>query len=224
MESWLVAKPIRKTPESEIQRLAIQDDFDIEHQGLLVSPLGVGSSLVFKTQLFLLFHPVLCHCECFKPGRRPSGLVVRKLFPIYQVSQLDLGADLKHEARFDTLNDLALDLVSNGVLQIQVEAKQERSPALFYSVCATLINLVELLWLWLWLRLRLWVVQRIKLFHVFVRHGLLTHDSLLVIKPSIKLSCSVTTPLSLEGMPRCMLCVFHRHARWIPGGGVSAIG
>ena len=57
--SVLVAKAIGKTPETEEQRMAIQDDFDINHQGLLVSPLGVGPSLVFKPQLFLLAHPGL---------------------------------------------------------------------------------------------------------------------------------------------------------------------
>ena len=58
-DSVFVAQPIRKTPEAEEQRMAIQDDFDINHLGLFVSPLGVGSMLVFKTQLFLLYHPVL---------------------------------------------------------------------------------------------------------------------------------------------------------------------
>ena len=144
-DSFLVAKPIRKTTKSDPQRLTIQDDFDIDHQGLLVGPLSVGSSLVFKTQLFLLFHPVLRRCKSFKPGRIPNGLVVRKLLPIGNVSQLDLGADFEHEARFDRLNDLALDLVSNGAFQIQVEAKQDRSPALFYGMFTTLIDLVELL-------------------------------------------------------------------------------
>ena len=56
-------------------------------------------------------------------------MVERKRLPICNVSQLNLGADLEHEARFDTLNDLALDLVSDGAFQIQVEAKQDRSPA-----------------------------------------------------------------------------------------------
>ena len=178
-DSVLVAKPIRKTAEPYEQRLAIQDDFHIEHQGLFVSPLGVGPSLVLETQLFLLFHLVVRRRECFEPGRRPNGLVERKLLPIYNVSQLDLGSDLEHEARFDTLNDLALHLVSDGAFQIQVKAKQSRSPALFYSVFATIKDLVELLWL------RLWVVQRIKLFHEFVRKSSLTHDALLFVKPSI---------------------------------------
>ena len=57
--SVLVAKPIEKTPEAEEQRMAIQDDFDINHLGLLVSPLGVGPSLVFKPQLFLPAYPGL---------------------------------------------------------------------------------------------------------------------------------------------------------------------
>ena len=144
-DSFLVVKPIRKTTKSDPQRLAIQDDFDIDHQGLLVGPLSVGSSLVFKMKLFLLFHPVLRRCECVKPRRIPNGLVVRKLLSIGNVSQLDLGADLEHEARFDTLNDLALDLVSDGAFQIQVEAKQDSSTALFYSMFPTLIDLVELL-------------------------------------------------------------------------------
>ena len=56
-DSFLIAKPLRKTPESEKQRLTIQDDFDIKHQGIFVSPLGVGSSLVFKTQLFPVVSP-----------------------------------------------------------------------------------------------------------------------------------------------------------------------
>ena len=85
-DSVLVAKPIRKTTKPETQRLTIQDDFDINHQGLFISPLGVWSSLLLKTQLFLLFHPVLRRCECFKPGRLPKGLVVRKLLFIYHVS------------------------------------------------------------------------------------------------------------------------------------------
>ena len=58
-DSVLVAKPIRKAPEPQEQRLTIQDDLDIEKQGLFVSPLGVGSALVLETQLFLLFHPVV---------------------------------------------------------------------------------------------------------------------------------------------------------------------
>ena len=42
-DSVLVAKPIRKTTKPETQRLTIQDDFDINHQGLFISPLGVWS-------------------------------------------------------------------------------------------------------------------------------------------------------------------------------------
>ena len=136
-----VAKPIRKAPKSESQRLAIQDDLDIEHQGLFVSPLGVGPSLMLKTQLFLVLHPVARCREGFKLGGRPNGLVVRKLLSIYHVSQLNLGADLEHEARFNMLNNLALDLVSNGAFQIQVETKQECSPTLFHSILNTLRNL-----------------------------------------------------------------------------------
>ena len=91
---FFVAKPIRKASETYKQRLAIQDDFGINHEGLFVSPLGVWSSLILKTQLFLLFHPVLRSCECFKPGRSSKGLVKRNLLTISNVSQLDCGADV----------------------------------------------------------------------------------------------------------------------------------
>ena len=200
--------------------MAIQDDFDIEHQGLFVSPLGVGSSLMFKTQLFLLFHPVLRSCECFKPGRIPNGLVVRKLLPIYHVSQLDLGADLEHEARFDMLHDLALDLFGDGAFQVQVEAKQDRSPALFYSMFATLIDLVELR------AEMLWVVQWIKLFHEFVRKSPLTYDLLLFVKPSIQLLPCVTTPLSPGALhePLPIYWVSPPCPGRIPGRRLSPIG
>ena len=90
---WFAAKPIEKAPEPDKQRLAIQDDFGIDHKGLFVSPLGVWSSLIFKTQLFLLFHPVLRSCKCFKPVRSPKGLVKRDLLTIGNVSQLDCSAD-----------------------------------------------------------------------------------------------------------------------------------
>ena len=189
-DSALVAKPIRKTPKAKIQRLAIQDDFDIEHLGLLVSPLGVGSSLVFKTQFFLLFHPVPRRCKCPKPGKRLKVLVVRKLFSIYHVSQLDLSADLEHEARFDALNDLALDLVSDKAFQIPVKAKQNRPPTLFYNVFAPIIDLVELL------AGMLWVVQGIKPFHKFVRKSLLPYDLLLFVKPSRQLLLCKPAPSS----------------------------
>ena len=42
------------------------------------------------------------------------------------------------------LHDLVLDLLSDGAFQIQVEAKQECSPALFHSTLNTLIDLLEL--------------------------------------------------------------------------------
>ena len=208
--SSLVAKPIRKAPKPQEQRLAIQNDLDIEHEGLFISPLGVGSSLVLEAQLFLLFHPVVRRSECFKPGRRPNGLVERKLLPIYRVSQLNLGADLERKARFDTLNDLALDLISDRAFQIQVEAKQECSPALLYSVFATLIDLVELL------AGMLWVVQGIELFHEFVRKSPLPDDSLLFIEPSILLVLSETTTLSPASPGNLHIYrgfVFHRHIR-----------
>ena len=41
-DAALVAKPIRKTSNAEVQRMAIQDDFAINQLGLLVRPLGVG--------------------------------------------------------------------------------------------------------------------------------------------------------------------------------------
>ena len=140
-DSVLAAKPIRKAPESQEQRLAIQDDLDIEHQGLFVNPLGVGPSLMLETQLFLMLHPVARCRKGFKPGGRPNGLVEGKLLPIYRVSQLNLGADLEHEARFNMFNDPALDLVSDRAFQIQVEPKQECSTTLFQSMLNTLRNL-----------------------------------------------------------------------------------
>ena len=74
------------------------------------------------------------------------------------------------------LHDPVLDLLGNGVFQIQVEAKQDCSPALFYSMSSTLIDLVEL---------PAGVVQWIELFHDFVRKCPLTYDSLLFVKPII---------------------------------------
>ena len=77
------------------------------------------------------------------------------------------------------LHDLVLDLFGNRAFQIQVEAKQDCSPALFFSMFATIKNLVELparLW---------WVVQWINLFHDFVRKSPLPDDSLLFIEPII---------------------------------------
>ena len=175
-DSVLVAKPIRKAPEPQEQRLVIQDDLDIEKQGLFVSPLGVGSALVLETQLFLLFHLVVRRREGFKPGRRPNGLVVRKLLSIYHVSQLNLGADLEHEARFNMLNNLVLDLLGDGAFQMQVETKQECSPALFHSMLNTLIDLVQL---------PTGFVQGVKLFHNLIRKAPRSYKALLFVEPLI---------------------------------------
>ena len=175
----LVAKPIGKATESDGQRLAIQNDFGVDHEGLFVNPLGVGPVLIFKTQLFLLFHPVLRSCKCFKPGRLTDGFVIRDLLTIGNVPQLSCAAKLQLESRFDMLHNLALNLFSNGVSQIQVEAKQDGSPTLFYSVFATTIDLVEL-------PINVGVVQGIKLFHDFVsRKSTRSYNSLLFVKPII---------------------------------------
>ena len=173
----LVAKPIRKTPEPQEQRLTIQDDFGIDHEGLFIRPLGVGSMLMLQPQLFLLFHPVFRSGKCFKPRRVADGLVIRDLLTISNVSQLDCAAEFQLESRFDMLHDLALNLFGNGAFQIQVEAKQECSPALFHSMLNTLIDLVEL---------PAGVVQRVKLFHDLVnRKSPPADNALLFVKPSI---------------------------------------
>ena len=54
-----VAKPIGKATQTYEQRLAIQDDFDIDHEGLFVSPLGVGSSLIFQDATLPVVSPSL---------------------------------------------------------------------------------------------------------------------------------------------------------------------
>ena len=41
-------------------------------------------------------------------------------------------------------HDFVLNLVSNGVFQIQVKAKQDCARSLFHSVFATIVDLVEL--------------------------------------------------------------------------------
>ena len=77
------------------------------------------------------------------------------------------------------LHDLVLDLFGNSAFQIQVEAKQDCSPALFSSMFATIKDLVKLparLW---------WVVQWVKLFHDFIRKAPRPYDSLLFVEPII---------------------------------------
>ena len=74
------------------------------------------------------------------------------------------------------LHDLVLDLLSDGAFQIQVEAKQECSPALFHSMLNTLIDLVEL---------PAGVVQWVKLFHDLNRKAPLPYDALLFVEPLI---------------------------------------
>ena len=98
--SVLLAKPIRKTPVPEKQRMTIQDDFDIHHLCPLVDLFGVGCLQVFQPQLFLLSHPVLCRCKRFEPGRNlvVSLIEIHLAISPFSVSQLNYRAEFKHEA------------------------------------------------------------------------------------------------------------------------------
>ena len=187
--------------------MAIQNDFGIEHRGLFVSPLGVGSMLMLQPQLFLLFHPVFRSGKCLKPGRVADGLVIRDLLTISNVSQLYCAAEFQLESRFDMLHDLALNLFGNGAFQIQVEAKQECSPTLFHSILNTLIDLVEL---------PTGVVQRVELFHDLVnRKSPRSDNALLFVKPSIQLLsgiASLWSPESPGGLHIYRGFRFHSHS------------
>ena len=195
--------------------MAIQDDFDIHPLGPLVGPFGVGRVPVFEPQLFLLSDPVLCRCQCFEPGRRPvvSLKVVHLAISLFNVPQLNLRAEFEHEAGFDMLHNLGLDLVSDGTFQILGEAELDRSPAP--------LNVVAL---------RFWkVVQRVKLSHNFVRDAPHPYEALLLIKPCNQGVLIATTgaPDSPGGLQVCrgFVCYSHIHSPGrMPVGGVSPIG
>ena len=90
--------------------MAVQDDFDMHPLGPLVGPFCVGRVQVFQPQLFLPSHPVLCRCKRFEPGRRPvvSLKVVHLAIGLFNVPQLNLRAELEHEAGSDMLHNLGL--------------------------------------------------------------------------------------------------------------------
>ena len=106
--------------------MAVQDDFDIHPLCPLVDPFGVGRLQVFQPQLFLPAHPVLCRCKRFEPGRHPgvSLIEIHLAVSLFSVAQFNERAEFQHEAGFDVLHNLGLNLVSDGTFQIVVEAKQ----------------------------------------------------------------------------------------------------
>ena len=171
--SVLVAQPIRKATETEEQRVAVQDDFDVHPLSLLVDPFGVGPSLLImlKSQLFLLGHPDLRLRKRFEPRRRLKVLVVeRHRVLVLNVSQRDPRSERELETRSDLLLDLAVDRGSDEAFHINasvsVEAKLQRSPA--SSIPRKLRK----------------VVQWIELSHNDVWNSTHPYETLLFIKPS----------------------------------------
>ena len=151
--------------------MAVQNDFDIHLLGPHVGPFSVGRLPVFQPQLFLPAHPGLRRCKRFEPGRSPvvPVVVVHLAIRLFQVLQLNLRAELEHEARVDMLHNLSLDPVSDGHFQILVEAELDCSSALLHLIT-----------------LRFWkVVQRVKLSHAFIRDAPHPDESLLLIKPCL---------------------------------------
>ena len=150
-------------------------------------PLSVRSVLVLQAQLFLLFHPVGCRRKSFKPRGVTNITKVGDNFIVDDVAQLHFAAQFQLETSFDVLDKLALELIGNRNLQMQVKLERDRSPTLFDKAIASVVDLMKLL-------SQLAVVQRVELFHDGVGWGQHSVDSLLFIKPSIQLLASVTTP------------------------------
>ena len=117
------------------------------------------------------------------------------------------------------LRDLLLNLFCDRAFQIQVEAKQDGSLALFYSMFTTLIDLVEL---------PAKVVQWVKLFYDLVRKNSFPYNSLLFVKPKrlavVECNHAVGASISWGGAYIQGFGFPPPYPGRIPGGGASPIG
>ena len=120
--------------------------------------------------------------------------------------QVDLRAELEHEAGVDIRHNQTLDSISVGPFQILGKAEQDCSPALLHLVT-----------------LRFWkVMQRVKLSHDFIRDAPHPDEALLLVKPRNQ-GGLITMPGLPWGLQVCRGCHVHSPGR-TPLGGVPPIG